>query len=56
MAKKLPDLIIAADRGRFIAYVPNDSGTLKALRAEEIPEGLQRLHDGDVVGRMVALY
>jgi hypothetical protein len=46
MAKKhLPDLIIAADRGRFIAYVPNDSGTLKALRAEEIPEGLQKLSE-----------
>lgn len=45
MAKKLPDLIIAADRGRFIAYVPNESGSLKSLGSEEIPEGLNKLSE-----------
>lgn len=45
MAKKLPELIIAADRGRVVAYVPNDSGALKALRSEEIPEGLNKLSE-----------
>lgn len=45
MAKKLPDLIIAADRGRLIAYTPNESGTLKTVRAEEIPEGKHKLSE-----------
>ncbi|QIF02124.1 host attachment protein [Roseimicrobium sp. ORNL1] len=45
MAKKLPDLIIAADRGRLIAYTPNESGTLKTVRAEEIPEGRHKLSE-----------
>jgi hypothetical protein len=45
MAMKLPDLIIAADRGRLVAYVPNDSGSLKSLRSEEIPEGLNKLSE-----------
>ncbi|RBP36584.1 protein required for attachment to host cells [Roseimicrobium gellanilyticum] len=46
MAKKhLPDLIIAADRGRFIAYTPNESGSLKALSIAEIPEGLNKLSE-----------
>lgn len=45
MAKKLPDLIIAADRGRLVAYVPNESGSLKSLRSEEIPEGLNKLSE-----------
>jgi hypothetical protein len=45
MANKLPDLIIAADRGRLIAYTPNASGSLKAVRAEEIPEGRQKLSE-----------
>lgn len=45
MPKKLPELIIAADRGRLVAYTPNESGTLKALRSEEIPEGLNKLSE-----------
>jgi hypothetical protein len=45
MTNKLPDLIIAADRGRFIAYTPNKFGSLKALRSEEIPEGLNKLSE-----------
>jgi hypothetical protein len=45
MTQKLPELIIAADRGRFIAYAPNDSGSLKALRSEEIPQGLNKLSE-----------
>ncbi|MEZ0276890.1 MAG: host attachment protein [Roseimicrobium sp.] len=45
MTNKLPDLIIAADRGRLVAYTPNQFGSLKALQSEEIPEGLNKLSE-----------
>lgn len=43
--KTLPSLIIAADRGHFVAYEPNAEGTLIAIRADDIPEGLNKLSE-----------
>lgn len=43
--KTLPSLLIVADRGRLLAYLPHANGVLEEIEAMEVVEGLSKLSD-----------